>query len=648
MPVIPLVQAVHAACVSDASRGVVRRVSALALVVSAPAPVGPDDLLKPRVSVRTSVHPYAETHLNRVGKRLKNGAWSVSTADENTALAVFSDGSFRTGVDGPADVLVTRRTRRTLIEIRTTGGEALMRYDDAEALITTSRLQVFDASLGELTAWRALRDSSVIARCQPGSPNLARIVGADRTERIVAANEAVRLLAESGQAVACEPVVAGMAELAAAESIDDELLTPAQRAVAGAHLQSSSGVVCAMPPGSGKTAVAAAVIGRSLGTSLVVIPSGLEHQWVTELSRFAPHTAVTVVRSAADAKLAVNVNDPSVRTLSRAVLVPIRLLATPAFSAPDEHYSNVVFDEAAYLCRDSLRTQAAWSVRNVARRVLLLTGTPARRKISDLGALVAYVLDDRRFFHGAPLQQDWAERVGPLVQGADDTAALPATTRQLLRCVPGPTESALLTTAMTALTAARAALAQAEALALPGKERNKLRYLAQAAFERARLAGTDPSGMTGDLAELAAHATSAKRDALLQMCQDGTPTVVCCDSARVAEALSAFLHDGGITSAYITGSLGRDDQERAAASLGNSVNVLVVAAAGQQGWNLQAATRLVHYDVPLTAAVARQREGRVRRFGGRESVAVCLLLEGAVDTDSALAWASSKADSAGL
>lgn len=646
---IPLVQAVHAACASDATRGVVRRVAPLALVVNAPAPAGPDDLLKPRVSVLLTMHPYAEAHLDRVGKRLKNGSWSVASADLESALSVFLQESVSSEVNAHSDVLVTIRPRRSLVSLRTTGIAALMLYDDAEALISTSRLQVFDASLGELSAWRALRESSVVARSQPGSPNLARIVGADRTERVVAVTEAVKLLADAGQAVACEPVVACMADLANADPVIDDALTLRQRAVVGAHMSSASGVVCAMPPGSGKTVVAAAVINRSPGTSLVVIPTGLESQWVAELSRFAPATKVTAVRSAPEVSSALAAARAHEDSASpTAMLVPMRLISTPALVHPQTRYANVVLDEAAYLCRDSLRTQSAWNLRALADRVLVLTGTPARRRTSDLGALVAYVLGDKRFFHGAPLQEDWSERVGPLVQGADDTSALPATSRRLVLCHPGPTEAALLTASMTALTAARASLARAEALGLPAKERNKLRYMAQAAFERARVAGTDPLGVTGDLAELAAQATSAKREALLELCRDGTPTVVCCDSARIAEAVAAHLHDSGVPSAYITGSQDRDAQERAASALGNSVTVLVVASAGQQGWNLQAATRLVHYDVPLTVASARQREGRVRRFGGNDTEAVCLLLQGAVDTDAAAAWAAATADSTGI
>jgi rhodanese-related sulfurtransferase len=369
----------------------------------------------------------------------------------------------------------------------------------------------------------------------------------------------------------------------------------------------------------------------------VAIPSGLEQQWLEELGRFAEGTAVHCVASEQQARALVG--------LDGVALVPHRLLAAVRTDGVD----MLVIDEAAYLCRDSQRTKASWSLRASATKALLLTGTPARRRTSDLGALVSFVLGDKRAFHGVPLGDDWAVRVGPLVQGADDHMALPASTRRLIVCRPAGAEAALIAASLSALTAARAELARAEAAGVPGKERNRLRYVAQAAFERARLAGTDPSAMSGELASLAALVTTpAKRQALLATCSDDVPTVVCCDSAVVATAVAATLQDAGLRAAALTGALSRDQQAATVAQLGSNLDVLVVASVGQQGWNLQAASRVVHYDVPLTVAAARQREGRVRRFGGSSSEAVCLVLEGAVDTDAAKAWASASPDAAGV
>jgi hypothetical protein len=639
MVIVPLVEAVKAACSSDLQRGGLRQVRPTALLVNASLPKGPDELLQPRIEVAHAVHPYAVEALDGLGRRLGPDTWSIPNKQLKAALRVFLPEALghESGAGSQSDkVVVTPRTRRSLVRVPLLAGTVTLRYDDAEDLITTSSSPVFDASNGALAAWSSLRDASVVARSQPGSPNLARIVDARRRESIVAAYEAVRALDMTSSSIACDELVAEIAEMSSAEPGSHSGLLHVQQRVLGVFRAAKRGVVCALPPGSGKTVVAAAALSQ-VSSAIVAIPAGLAGQWQKELKIFAPGTPVLTVNSEAEAA--------SLTSVEGVVLVPHRLLS----AVKPGSIEVLVIDEAAFLCRESQRTKACWRLRTHASKALLLTGTPARRRTSDLGALVAFVLGDPRAFHGVPLGNDWSVRVGPLVQGAEDSDALPAACRELVSCKPTSAEAALNAAALAALTSARAALAQAEAGGVPGKERNRLRYVAQAAFDRARLAATDPAGVGGELAQLAEMVTApAKRQALVSLCSDGLTSVVCCDSVVVATSIAEVLQDAGISAAVLSGALNRSQQASLVGELGKSIQVLVVAAAGQQGWNLQAASRVIHYDVPLTAAVARQREGRVRRFGGSDSTAVCLLLEGAVDADAASAWASASPDFAGM
>lgn len=640
MLVVPLVQAVVAACASDVARHAPRRVRPTALLVSAVPPAGPNGLLEEAVRITPAVHPYAATWLDHHGRRLDAWTWSVSNAVLTTALSVFDEAAIMNENPGATPcVVVTARPRRTKIRIVADSGESLLRYDDAEDVIVTTDLQVFDASSGALAAWTRLRESSVVARCQPGSPNLARLVDGRRLEQVLSASAAVKSIdLEPHGSVACDSIVAALADLTNAPAVMDPVLLDPQQRVVGRYLQSRDGIVCALPPGSGKTVVAARALHHAPGISVVVAPSGLETQWRAELAKFAPTLAVVTLRRGE----ALNI-PPDVESF--AVLTTPRLM--DAVRLP--HIDHLVIDEAAFLARWSKQTAAAWALRSKAAKTLLLTGTPARKKTADLGGLVSFVLNNRREFQGIPLGTDWQDRVGPLVSGVDDVSILPASSRQLIRCSPSPAEVALLTSSALALTTARAELARAEAAGAAGADRNRLRYLAQAAFDRARLAGTDPAGVTGEGAALAVGVVApSKRNALAELCADGVITVVCCDSAVIAQAVAAALQDSGVAAAALTGALSKDAQSRTAGLLGNGIDVLVTAAVGQMGWNLHAASRVVHYDVPLTAAAARQREGRVRRIGAADSMAVCLLLEGAVDTDAALAWAADSVDSAGL
>lgn len=638
--VVPLVQAVVAACASDLARNAPRRVRPTALLVSATPPLGPDGLLEEAVRITPAVHPYAATWLDHHGRRLDAWTWSVSNSALSTALSVFDEALvLEEPSSAMACVVVTTRPRRSKIRIVAESSVSLLRYDDAEDLIVTTDLQVFDASSGALAAWTRLRESSVVARCQPGSPNLARLVDGRRLEQILSASAAVKSIdAASHGSVACDPIVASLADLTNAPAVMDSVLLDPQQRVVGRYLQSRDGIVCALPPGSGKTVVAARALHHAPGVSVVVAPAGLEVQWRAELTKFAPALAVVSLRRGEELIIPANKEAFVVITTPRS-MDAVRLA----------HIDHLIIDEAAFLGRWSKQTSAAWDLRSKSAKTLLLTGTPARKKVADLGGLVSFVLNNRREFQGVPLGDDWQDRVGPLVSGVDDVSVLPASSRHLVRCSPSPAEVALLTSSALALTTARAELARAEAAGAAGAERNRLRYLAQAAFDRARLAGTDPAGVTGEGAALAVGIVApSKRTALAQLCADGVTTVVCCDSAVIAQAVAAALQDSGVAAAALTGALSRDAQSRTAGMLGNGIDVLVTAAVGQMGWNLHAASRVVHYDVPLTAAAARQREGRVRRIGAASSTAVCLLLEGAVDTDAALAWAADSVDNSGL
>jgi superfamily II DNA/RNA helicase len=212
---------------------------------------------------------------------------------------------------------------------------------------------------------------------------------------------------------------------------------------------------------------------------------------------------------------------------------------------------------------------------------------------------------------------------------------------------PSKPEAVLIDAAGSALGAARARLAAAEAAR--SSDRHALRTAAMATFSRARAAATDAAAVTGELAPLAADVPlPAKRAALVGLCADGATTVVCCDSAVAAAAAAAHLEAAGVTVGLLTSDTPRARQGELAAALGGTVQVLVTARVGQLGWNLQAATRIVHYDVPLTAAEARQREGRARRIGGGHVDVVCLALAGGVDADAAAAWARSGTESGTL
>jgi superfamily II DNA or RNA helicase len=639
----PTVEAVTAASAEDAKHGVPRRVAPLAYIIRAEAPTRPLDLLEPSISVSIEVHPYIAEQLSAV-KRLKNGDWSLPVKRVEDALCALRTDDVVEHADLPGVFLLTTGTRTARLHVRGTA-TTLLHFDDAEALLAASSIPVFDASRGAFNLWSSLRETSLVARTQPSSPNLARLVDGRRTERVLSCSDAFAVLdAEFDRAIACDPFVAELAALAHSGRCSDAVLLPVQQQAVGRYLASANGIVCALPPGSGKTVVAARALHHSEESALIVAPSGLHHQWVAELARFAPSATVKVIATKDDLRLLA-----SHLTTSRAVVViSPRLLLL----APRVQVDALVVDEAAFLRSSSKQTRALREQRAMARRTLLLTGTPGERRTADVGALVAFVLGDHSLFAGAPLGIDWRDRVGPLTFEAGEIPELPPATRELVLCQPSANEAALLAAASEALAKARAELAAAERAGT--LQVLRLRALAHHAFERARLAATDAVGIsqacTEDLLQQLASRvpTPAKRTALVELCSDGVSTVVCCDSTVVAQMLAEHLSFCGVRAGALTGELTHAVKERTVKALGSTLDVLIVSKAGQTGWNMQSASRLIHYDVPLTAQTARQREGRVRRLGGSAVRVVCLALSGAIDAESAQSWAADSPDRTGV
>lgn len=625
----------------DAENQSLRRVPPLVLIIDAPAPRRPLDLLEPLISVSVQLHPYIEAHLERCARRLRSGAWSAPLSARAALLRVIrpSDVTEDPNEQAPLLLQTTERTVRLVVRGASTHSVHL---DDADGAIATSGLPVFDASNGSYQQWANLRVRTLIARAQPSSPNLARLVDGGRDERVLSCDGALlELDAEFERSIACESFVAEMASLTRTRAVADDVLLPDQQLAVGRYLGSKRGVLCALPPGAGKTVVAARALHHSRERALVVVPVGVIAQWERELAKFHPGADTLTARTESDlGALREHLAKPAA-----VALVPQRLAA----KLPVVDVDALVVDEAAYLRSPSHQTQALREQRQRASRVLLLTGTPGERSTEDIGPLVAMVLGDLKTFAGAPLREDWRDRVGPLVFEAS-TSSLPAVRRELLVCEPTAPERALIAAASAELLRARSELASSSG---PAREMLRLRAAAHTAFERARVAGTDAAGLVGtsasSLAQLAtAVSAPAKRSKLVEVCSDGTPTVVCCDSAVVADALVRHLEAAGVRSAALTGEVGQRARVAAVAGLGSTHDVLVATKTGQLGWNIQHASRVVHYDVPLTAQAARQREGRVRRIGGSDTHVVCLALRGAVDYDAAVSWSKTAPDSTGV
>ena len=138
---------------------------------------------------------------------------------------------------------------------------------------------------------------------------------------------------------------------------------------------------------------------------------------------------------------------------------------------------------------------------------------------------------------------------------------------------------------------------------------------------------------------LSAPEATSKFDVLENLLDEADePFVVFAMSVDTVYEVKRFLENRDVDCFLIVG--GQDPSERRKAISGFTDadklgrRVLVSSAAGGEGINLQAARRLVHFDLPWNPMVLEQRIGRVHRVGSVNTILVdTILLEGSRESD---------------
>ena len=138
---------------------------------------------------------------------------------------------------------------------------------------------------------------------------------------------------------------------------------------------------------------------------------------------------------------------------------------------------------------------------------------------------------------------------------------------------------------------------------------------------------------------LSAPEATSKFDVLKNLLDEADePFVVFAISVDTVYEVKRFLETRGVECFLIVG--GQDPSERRKAISGFTDadhlgrRVLVSSAAGGEGINLQAARRLVHFDLPWNPMVLEQRIGRVHRVGSANTILVdTILLAGSRESD---------------
>jgi superfamily II DNA or RNA helicase len=435
----------------------------------------------------------------------------------------------------------------------------------------------------------------------------------------------IERLAQAG-AIAPEPPPGLQAELRAYQL--DGFQWAMRLAAAGC------GACLADDMGLGKTLQALAVLlARGAGgPALVVVPTSLIGNWLTEAHRFAPGLNIEVFGAEDDKRMA-QVSGAGAHDV---LVVSYAQLQLNADALAARAWHTLVFDEAQALKNPAARrTQAAQAQRG--EFTLALSGTPIENRLAELWSIMRLVNPgllgtlarfNERFV--APIerardretQRTLRRLIAPFVlrrtraQVLDD---LPPRTEITLTVQPEPDERAHYEALR------RQAVADMErSLGAPGGQA-QIHMLAQ--LTRLRRAACDPRLVSPQLG-IAGAKVQAFGELAAELEANGHTALVFSQFVDFLALLREALDAAGIGYQYLDGATPAAERTRrvAAFQAGAGTMFLISLKAGGFGLNLTRADYVVIADPWWNPAAEDQASGRAHRIGQRRPVTVYRLV----------------------
>ena len=392
-----------------------------------------------------------------------------------------------------------------------------------------------------------------------------------------------------------------------------------------------TGACLADDMGLGKTVQTLALLlhRASAGPALVVAPTSVTSNWLSEAARFAPSLNIVSYGGAAESRLerlqALGPDDVVVCTYG--------LLQRDLAGLAEVHWHTLVIDEAqAIKNAGTARTRAVKSLTSDFR--LATTGTPIENNLMDLHSLFSFLnpgyLGTAAQFHGrfvVPIERDQDSECRERLRQLIAPFILRRHKTQVLADLPERTEVTLhVELSQPEATLYEALRRRAVDTLSQTEKRNKqgeqhLQVLAE--LTKLRLACCHPK-----LVQEAWSTSSAKLDMFSQTVQEllenQHKVLVFSQFVKHLKILAAQLDDMGVSYQYLDGQTPQKKRaERIDAfQAGEGDLFLISLKAGGTGLNLTAADYVIHMDPWWNPAVEDQASDRAHRIGQTRPVTI--------------------------
>jgi len=392
------------------------------------------------------------------------------------------------------------------------------------------------------------------------------------------------------------------------------------------------GGVLADDMGLGKTVqvIALLMATRQEGqVSLVVAPTTLTYNWLSELGRFAPDLSVMVLGGSAAQRAS------QIRHVKEAHDVDVLITSYPLIRQDIEQLTTIEFrfailDEAQHI--KNAGSKGAQAVRQLqAQTRFALTGTPLENGVGELWSIFNFVLPGYLLSYSAFLRryqdgtdaEDLRRRISPFL--------MRRLKREVLTELPDKIESVFT----AQMSPEQAKVYEATMMRLRQRVDSIVK---EKGFERGR---TEVLAAITQLREICCHpslvlddytGTSGKLDMLLDMLPEaiakGRRVLLFSAFTSMLKILRRELDDAGYETMYLDGDTPAQRRVEMAEQFnaGQGQIFLISLKAGGTGLNLTGADMVIHYDPWWNPAAEDQATDRAYRIGQTRKVEVIRLV----------------------
>ena len=393
------------------------------------------------------------------------------------------------------------------------------------------------------------------------------------------------------------------------------------------------GGVLADDMGLGKTVQVIALLqsNREKGrTSLVVAPTSLTYNWLSEIRRFAPELSAVILNGTAAQRAVM------IRHIAEYGDVDVAITSYPLIRRDVELLKEIQFrflilDEAQNIKNaGSVAAQAAKQLKGDTR--FALTGTPMENGVGELWSIFDFVLPGYLPGYNSFLRK---------YQDGENAADLlrrirPFLTRRLKQEVLEELPDKMEITMKAQMTPEQERIYRAALERL----RPRINELLEQGVDRSRM---EVLSAITELREICCHPSlvmneyrggSGKEDLLLEilpeMIGNGRRILLFSQFTSMLKLLRTRLEENGFSTMYLDGDTPADERLTLAERFngGEAQIFLISLRAGGYGLNLTGADLVIHYDPWWNPATEEQATDRAHRIGQQKKVQVIRLVTG--------------------